>query len=78
MSFDTDGIMRKVKEVAHEKVLAVLHEAKREMGAEGHAIRINEKSSVVGAGDKTDIAGVTFPSEEVKGKFLAIVNRKLR
>jgi flagellar biosynthesis component FlhA len=77
MDFDIDGIMEKVTEIASEKILSVLHESKREMGAEGDGIQIEENSAMMGTGDNMSIAGVTCPSEEIKDKFLAIVQRNL-
>jgi hypothetical protein len=78
VDFGIDEIMDKVREAANEKIIDVLHEAKREMGAEGRDIQIKERPSLVRRGDKYDLAGVTCPSEEIKEKFLGVVHRKLR
>jgi hypothetical protein len=75
--FDIDGIMRDVTEAAAEQVHAVLEEAKRELGDEGREITIAQNTRFDRVGDKVDLAGVSFPSEEIKDKFLAIVDRKL-
>jgi len=77
-NFDVDKIMRQVTEAATDQIQTVLEEAKREMGADGHGITIKTDARPRRSGDKIDIGNVTFPSEEVKDRFLKIVNRKLR
>lgn len=77
MDFDIDGIMRQVRGLASDKIHSVLLEAKHELGDEGHDIQIEDKSSISGTGDQMEVAGVTFASEDVKERFLAIVHQKL-
>jgi hypothetical protein len=76
-NFDVDKIMRQVTDTATDHIHKVLDEARRELGPNGYAIKIN-KLSLRRTGDKLDLGNVTFPSEDVKARFLKIVERKMR
>jgi hypothetical protein len=76
-SFDVEKIMKHVSETAADHLYKVLEDARWELGPDGHAIKIN-KSALRRSGDKLDLGNVAFPSEDVKQRFLKIVQRKMR
>ena len=79
MSFnsDVDKMVKYATDLASDHIHKVLEEAKREMGPDGRDIKIKQASGPR-AGDKVGIGNVEFPSEDVKARFLKIVERKMR
>jgi hypothetical protein len=77
-SFDADKLIREVTKKAADHTYKVMEEAKREMGDDGRDITINKSYSARQSGDNVSLANASFPSEEIKERFMKIVQRKMR
>ena len=78
VKFDTEALLRQATEVARNKIFNLLEESKREMGVDGAGIHFDKASILRHHGDKVDLGKATFPSEEVKERFMGIFNRRMK
>ena len=78
MGFDFAKVAEEMKKKAAEHFLKVLGDAKHEMGAEGKDIAIDRAAVMRQHGDNLNLGGISFPSEEIKDRFLEIVKRRMR
>jgi hypothetical protein len=76
--FDVNKLQSEIEKLAGDAFMKAAEKAKRSLGVQGSAIRINRLSLPRRQGSNLTFGDVTCPSEEVKKQFEQALARELR